>query len=64
MDDIERRYVRHFRSIENRLLPLLLGGYLAKKAATYGGKVLAKKVGQKFGGQAVDLLSQTPGRWP
>ena len=59
MDDIERRYVP-FSEQENRLLPLLLGGYLAKKAATYGGKVLAKKVGQFGGKKAVDLISKSP----
>ena len=59
MDDIERRFVP-FSEEEHRLLPMLLGGYLAKKALTLGGKTIAKKVGQKFGGQAVDLLSKHP----
>ena len=59
MDEIERRFVP-FSEEEHRLLPMLLGGYLAKKALTLGGKTIAKKVGQKFGGQAVDLLSKHP----
>ena len=42
---------RHLYDIEHRLLPLL-GGFLAKK--------VGKKLAQKAGGVAVDLLAKNP----
>ena len=50
MDDIERRYMA-FADVEHRILPLL-GGFLAKK--------VGKKLAQKAGGVAVDLLAKNP----
>ena len=48
--EIERRYTP-FSDIEHRILPLL-GGFLAKK--------VGKKLAQKAGGVAVDLLAKNP----
>ena len=50
IDDIERRYMA-FADVEHRILPLL-GGFLAKK--------VGKKLAQKAGGVAVDLLAKNP----
>ena len=49
-EEIERRYMP-FADVEHRILPLL-GGFLAKK--------VAKKLGQKGAGLAIDLLAKNP----